>query len=282
MESISAFFRLIRINNLLLVALSQLFLKLFLIKTNQVWYAAIFDDPLLYLVIGTSLTTAGGYIINDYYDVKIDVINRPNAVVIERYFSRRQAIIFHVVFTTIALYMGYLVNWKLFCLFSFSGALLWWYSNILKKIPFWGNLAVALLSSLSVLALALVYPYKTPIYFYSFVIFILTFIREIVKDMEDMEGDLAHGCKTVPIVYGIRKSKVLITILLLLFVLTIVTIPYYYITSIYLFLLLFIIPIVIKILFLLPKADKTTDFHAISSLCKWIMFIGVISILFFQ
>lgn len=234
--------------------------------------------------MGTALITAAGYIINDYYDVKIDVINRPQSVVIERIISRKQAIIAHLFISTAALIIGITISFKIFILFALSTILLWWYSNYLKKQPFWGNFTIASLSATSVLVMVIVYNKNTaPLYYYSVLIFISTIIREIVKDMEDLNGDKAYGCRTLPIVLGIRKTKVIVTLLTLSFLLTVCLAPLYLSSPvIYLLFSCLLVPLIIKFLLFLQKADTVKQFHQLSSLCKWMMAIGVLSILFMR
>ncbi len=281
--TIRSILQLIRAQNLLIIFASQIFIKFSIINEFR-FQSLLFDINFLKISIGTTLITAAGYIINDYYDVKIDVINRPLSVVVERVISRKQAIIAHSIITFVALLIGLSINVKIFIIFTLSSLLLWWYSNYLKKKPFWGNLSIACLSATSVLVMAVAYSKNTiPLYFYSSLIFTITLIREIIKDMEDLNGDKAYGCKTLPIVFGIRKTKGFIVLLLLLFILLILSTPLFLAsTMIYSLFVILLLPLVTKFFFILPKADTIKQFHQLSSLCKWMMSIGVLSILFMR
>ncbi len=279
--TIQSIIQLIRLQNLLIIFASQVFMKFSIIDDFQ-FQSFFFDITFLKISIGTTLITAAGYIINDYYDVKIDVINRPLSVVVERVISRKQAIIAHSFLSIIALLIGISVSIKIFIIFTLSSLLLWWYSNYLKKKPLWGNLSIAFLSATSVLVMAVAYNKNTiPLYFYSSLIFNITLIREVIKDMEDLNGDKVYGCKTLPIVFGIRKTKAFILLLLFLFILLIIITPLYIESPlVYSLFLLLLLPILLKFIIILPKADTIKQFHQLSTLCKWMMFIGVLSILF--
>ena len=267
----------------MIIFASQVFIKFSIIDKFH-FHPSFFDPVFLKISIGTTLITAAGYIINDYYDVKIDVINRPQSVVVERIITRKQAIIAHSIISIIALLIGISVSIKIFIIFTLCSVLLWWYSNYLKRKPFWGNLSIALLSATSVLVMAVAYKKTTvPLFFYSSLIFTITLIREIIKDMEDLQGDKVYGCKTLPILFGIRKTKGFIFLLIVVFIVLIFSTPLF-ITStiIYNLFVILLLPLLTKFLVILPKADTIKQFHQLSTLCKWMMLIGVLSILFMR
>lgn len=282
MRIIHSVFNLIRFPNLIIIVLSQLFFKFVVIDDFEI-QPTLTDLLFIKTTIGTFLIAAAGYVINDYYDVKIDVINRPQSVIIERVFSRKQAIIFHSLLNASALLIGFNINFKIFFVFLFCAILLWWYSNFLKKQAFWGNLSIAILAALTVLLLAFIYQINNQVlYFYSGLIFTITLAREIVKDMEDSSGDKTHGCKTLPIVYGIRQTKFIVSLILSVFLFLIIITPFYIVYSVQTLFLIIIFPLTLKIFILLHKSDTIQAFHKLSSLCKWIMIIGVLSILFIK
>ncbi len=272
----SAVLKLTRFWNLLIIGLAQYFVVGFLIPTQKVW-----DIRLLLLSASTVIIAAAGYIINDYYDVKIDLINKPERVVIGKEVARRYALLLHSLLSIIGVAIGFLLNWKIGVINFFSAFLLWWYSNDLKRQPFVGNFVVALLTGLSIFLVNLLYSVHQPLVtIYSLFAFAMTLVREIVKDMEDLKGDNTFGCKTLPIVWGIHKTKFFLYLLLLVFFLSAVAINLRFsqLPRYYFFVLLFA-PLVL-LLARLARADTKKDFYNLSQWCKVIMLLGIASMIF--
>lgn len=247
-----AFLKLVRIENLIMIALTQVFLRYFVVQKifNEHQMTLELRDVVFYgLVVSTVLIAAAGYIINDYFDVKTDLINHPDTVVVDKVIKRRWAIFLHITFTFLGIMLGMLAALKTgylrLAIFHFTAAiLLWVYSTHLKKTLLVGNVVVSLLTA-AVTFMPMVYELgvlqKQEVGFILankhvvFSVFKITFIfalfafitsmaREIIKDLEDYKGDKATGGLTMPIVWGIRVSKlnafflIVITVLLLLFV----------------------------------------------------------------
>jgi len=276
--SLSAFLRLTRFWNLFIIGMAQYFAAIFLIDIQL-----LFDWRLLVLASSTAIVAGGGYIINDYYDIKIDLINKPDRVVIGKGIGRRHALLFHSVLSFAGVALGFLLGWRLGLIHIFSSFILWWYSNSLKRQPFVGNFMVALLTGLSITLINVLYDLTNSlVIIYSLFAFFMTLVREIIKDMEDLKGDNTFGCKTLPILWGIRKTKVVVYFLLALFSLLVVMInaiytqmPFYY------FLVFLFAPLSIFLLRLI-SADTKRDFYMLSQWCKVIMVLGVISMAFVQ
>jgi 4-hydroxybenzoate polyprenyltransferase len=276
-EAMAGFFRLIRYSNLLLIAFTQYLTKICLIDDIPFSWAIFSDFRLFLLVASTIFIAAAGYIINDYYDVKIDIINKPNRVVIGRYVKRRIAIGSHQVLSIMGILIGlYLSKWIALVNFV-SVVCLWLYSNQLKRMAFWGNLMVAWLTALSVIVVALYYrQHEEEVYAYALFSFGISLIREIIKDMEDVRGDANFGCKTLPILWGIRRTKYLLYILLLLLVGSLLSIGWG---------LRIMLPLSISFVLILwltiklVRADTRRDFAYLSMLCKIIMLLGVLSMI---
>jgi len=298
-----AFFKLIRIENLLIIALTQCCIQYFVLK-DFVNYAKFTPFLFFISILSTSLIAAAGYIINDYFDVKTDKINHPETVVLDVTIKRRMAMLLHIIFNAIGLMLGlYLAlkchNVKLVTFQLLSIILLWFYSTHFKKQLLVGNLVVSTLTA-AIPLLPLVYDFyfmpeinpfiieyiktimKSLIYVvvgYSLFAFLTSFAREVIKDMEDYKGDVQTGCKTMPIVWGMVTSKVVtffvvsITIgFLLLACLHFFKIqdflPLYYIVG------LIIFPLVIIIL-LTVTAKTSKDFKIASLLLKFVMLFGI-------
>jgi 4-hydroxybenzoate polyprenyltransferase len=276
MQFINSFLRLTRVWNLLIVAFAQYFTAGFLIGMHT-----LNDLRLLLLSTSTVLIAAAGYIINDYYDVKIDFINKPDRVVVGKNITRRFALFFHIILSSAGVAISFLLSWWIVAINVFSVFMLWLYSNQLKRLPFVGNFAVALLTGLSILVVDALYPtHHGMIWIYAAFAFFMTLVREIVKDMEDLKGDNTYGCKTLPIVWGIRRSKLLIYFILLIF-LTIVLVlnQQYSQVPLYYFILFLFVPVAVLFISLL-RADTKKEFTQLSTFCKLIMVLGIISMAF--
>lgn len=305
-----AFLKLIRIENLLMIALTQFLLKHFVLQKILQQHGIEFElnDTLFsLLILSTVLIAAAGYIINDYFDVKTDMINHPDTVVVDRVIKRRWAIILHITFTLLGIITGMYAALKTgylrLAIFHFvAAALLWFYSTHLKKRLLIGNVVVALLTA-SVAFMPLVFEmgvmqklhpgfimdYRHAIFssfkivfIFSLFAFITSIAREIIKDMEDYNGDKATGGLTMPIVWGIRSSKLVAFFLLIITALLLLFVVYNTVKServvssvntLYILLAL-ILPLVILASYLL-KAGTTAHFKRASLLLKFIMLMGL-------
>ena len=271
--TISALFKITRFWNLVIIVMAQLFTAFFLISKNT-----LFIWQLYVLSLSTTLIAAAGYIINDYYDVKIDLINKPDRVVVGKSMRRRYALFFHWSLSIAGVALGFLLSWKIGVINFVCGFLLWWYSNLLKRLPFAGNFVVALLTGLSVYVVAVLFdPRNQNILLYSFFSFFITLVREIIKDIEDLKGDHTFGCQTLPIVWGIRKTKSFIYLLIVFHLLAIV-----YFNSLFMglevwMLALFIFLPISFLVLRLSTADTVKEFSTLSLYCKLILVIGVFS-----
>jgi 4-hydroxybenzoate polyprenyltransferase len=217
-------------------------------------------------------------VINDYYDVKIDAINNPDRVVVGRTIHRRFAMLLHIALSMAGVATGLMVSWKLAVVNIFSVAVLWFYSNLLKRQPFIGNFTVALLTGASIGIIDFLHHTNSVlIVIYALFSFFMTLVREIIKDMEDLKGDNTYGCKTLPIVWGIRKTKVALYTIISVFSVAVVLINYQYVKlpMIYFVMLLFV-PLAWMVM-RLARADTKKDYGWLSSFCKVIMLLGILS-----
>ena len=273
---IEAVLKLTRFGNLTIIGLAQYFTAAFLIDKS-----IVFDLELFLLSCSTVLIAAAGYIINDYYDVKIDFINKPERVVIGRGIARRYAILFHVALSCLGILIGGYLSLRVGALNILSVFLLWLYSNNLKRLPLIGNVAVAFLTGLSIYMVEVYYRTgNSLVLIYSSFAFFMTLIREIIKDMEDLKGDNTFGCKTLPIIWGIRKTKMVIYIILSVFSITVLALNQFYVgLPIYYFVLCLFVPLVILLLRLI-RADRMKDFAWLSNFSKVIMLLGILSMAF--
>ena len=268
--------RLTRFWNLIIIGLAQYFTAVFLISSDK-----ILDIRLLLLATSTVLIAAAGYAINDYYDVKIDLINKPERVVIGKQITRRYALLFHTLLSVTGVAIGLMLDWRIGVVNFLCAFLLWLYSNALKRRPFIGNFTVALLTGLSIFIINLLYP---PVgvftVIYALFAFFITLVREIIKDLEDLKGDDTFGCRTLPIVWGMRKTKSFIYFLVAIFSLTVIVLHVWVAPLPILFFGFFLFLPLVAAVGWLVRADTKRDFYQLSQFCKIIMLAGILSMAF--
>lgn len=306
MKNALNFFKIIRIQNLLFIVLIQYILRFSvvipLIQASDIHIHSSGLDFML-MVLATVFIAAGGYIINDYYDIKIDQINKPEKVIVGTKISKKTAMNAYMIFSSIGVISGLLLSYRLKSstlafVFILIVGILWFYSASYKRQFLIGNLIIALLSGMTVLMVALIeffYLYSDDIlqiinpqisrnifiWIGGFAVFsfLLTFIREIVKDMEDEYGDRQNECRTMPVVLGFSFSK---TIAIILIIITIGCL--FYAMNFIAFdgtltLRYVIFGVVLPLLFviyLIIKAKTKNDYKQISNFIKFIMLIGVL------
>lgn len=303
--------RLIRYKNLIIIVLMQSLLRYGLLLPILHHFGV---PPVLshssfgLLVMATVLLAASGYVINDYFDVRIDRINRPENVVVGRKIPRRTALLLHVIFTItgvfIGLFLAYITRKESYALmFIAIPVVLWYYSTTLKKQMLIGNLTIAMLTalvpfvvvSMEFAALARVHGESilqsqacSTAWFwttgFAFFAFISTITRELIKDMEDIEGDREAGCHTLPVEMGIDYSRSIVLVMTIASVTALWLITIFvprlrdsHITWGYFFLFLTIPYFILgyKVL----RAKTRNDFHKASSVSKFIMLMGILFIL---
>lgn len=280
--SVTGFLRLTRFPNLLIIALTQYITAIFLVGPKSQWWEYLSSPKLFLLSLSTILIAAAGYIINDYYDVKIDYINKPERVIVGRVLKRRIVMVAHTLFNFTGIAIGFYLMPRLGLVNFLAAFWLWLYSNQLKRLPFIGNLSIAFLTGLSICVIALYYQEnELLIYTYALFAFALTLVREIIKDMEDLKGDATFGCQTLPIIWGVRRTKIVQYVLLGVFILLLIAMAAEVDKlSLKNFFLLLILPVAYFIVRLV-RADSRREFAFLSLYCKLLMVAGVLSMMFF-
>ncbi|MEC7755982.1 MAG: geranylgeranylglycerol-phosphate geranylgeranyltransferase [Bacteroidota bacterium] len=270
------YLKLIRGINLLIVALTQYLTALFLLSNKGHWWEILTDANFFLMVSATVMITSAGYLINDYYDIKIDFVNKPDRVVVGRALRRRWVILGHSALNISAIAIGFYISIPIGLIMFGAAFLLWLYSNQLKRLPFVGNFVVAILTGTTLILVA-EYFHERAYIIACYAIFsaYITLVREIIKDTEDMKGDARFGCKTIPIVLGVAKTKWIIYAIMVAFEITVI---------ILLWNLSVILPIILAITLLLlglgvHRADTVKQFHNLSTYCKIIMLLGVLSMI---
>jgi len=280
--SFRGFLKLTRFPNLLIIALSQYLTAIFLVSYPQNGFDKFHSPKLFLLSLSTLMIAAAGYIINDYYDIKIDYVNKPDKVVVGKLIKRRIVLASHIILNVLGIGIGVYLSLRVGALNFIAGFLLWVYSNQLKRMPLIGNLVIALLTGLSVAIISVYYQQNVQLIMtYAVYAFSINLVREIIKDMEDIRGDMRFGSKTLPIIWGFRKTKYFLYVLIGLFILVLFLLSSQLGNqTLNIFFIVLIFPI-IYLIYLLYKADTQKRFHQLSTFCKLLMLAGIFSITFF-
>ncbi|MGM0531547.1 MAG: geranylgeranylglycerol-phosphate geranylgeranyltransferase [Bacteroidota bacterium] len=301
-----AYLKLIRYPNLIIVVLTQYLMRWGIIEpmleVNR-FNLQLDSFHFFLLVLSTVCITAAGYVINDYFDTHTDLLNRPREVLVGTKIHRRFAMIFHLVLNIVGIGVGLYLSFHigipyLGLLFLLVAGVLWFYSTTYKRQFLVGNIIVAVLTALVPL---MVVVFEIPllneeykdlllqqnmnfmylfhwVLVFAFFAFMMNLMREIVKDIEDYEGDRVYGRKSLPVVLGLRASKNIVNLLILI---TLTGLNYVYfsylqdtITLIYFSLFLYL-----PFIFLIVKNVKSTDradFKLVGNVLKVIMLFGVL------
>lgn len=309
MTGLFSFFRLVRWPNLIFIALTQILFRAFIFpfvyrRSPFGIYQIQLSYPIFWLLVASSLCiAAGGYIINDYFDVNIDRVNKSSKVIVGKHINRRWAILLHALFSLIGLlgsvYAGNLLGNIYIPLFNLVAIiLLVLYSTTFKKKLLIGNIIISLLTAWVIWVLTVAEFRQNMIFeatwqrllklslLYGGFAFITSLIREAIKDMEDMSGDAKYNCTTMPIVWGLPASKAYAGVwIIVLCGLTVAIVVYFstygwWIAAVYAVLLV-LLPL-LWILRGLYWARTAVDFHQLSTLVKWVMLAGILSMVFFN
>ncbi|HCI55283.1 MAG TPA: geranylgeranylglycerol-phosphate geranylgeranyltransferase [Bacteroidales bacterium] len=310
------FLKLIRWQNLLIVALTMILMRYAVISTilskidvtllsiagNEQTMRLQFQwYDFFFLVLATVMITAGGYIINDYFDIKTDLINKGKAIV-GTAISRREAILWHSIMNFIGVALGFYVSWKIGypiagIMFLLVTGLFYFYSATYKRQFLLGNFLVAFLTAMLPLLVLFyewiplnnyytVFSIKVPEYNiiiwwvagFSLFAFLTTLIREIIKDIEDFEGDETYGKNTLPVLMGIKNSIIVAVSLVFVTLILLYLIWYFYINDIITFLYLTIavaLPLCSVIILLLSGKEKR-KYRLASTIMKIVMLTGLL------
>ena len=294
------FLKLVRYQNLLMLAFMQLVFRYGFLEFQNV-PLALLDWQYNLLVLATVLIAAGGYVINTIFDQEIDIINHPQKVIVGKSISENQAYTIYILLTSLGVAIGFYLSNSIAkpsfaSLFILIAATLYLYSTSLKQMILIGNSVIALLLALSVIIIGIfdLYPVtvgankqQMAVLFsilvdYAIFTFLINLLREIIKDFEDFEGDYSQGIQTFPIFFGKEKGVIIVFILAFLpLIILLYYINYYLLNLLFvtLYLLLFVCGPLTFFILKVWSAKSKKDFRFLSSLLKWILFFGIVSII---
>jgi 4-hydroxybenzoate polyprenyltransferase len=276
---IISMFSVVRGYNIPIIALAQYLSAIFIMAPEKRALSVLLDFNLFIIVIASGLTIASGYIINSFYDSKKDLINRPNKSKLDRLVSQKTKLQVYFTVNFVVALLAFLVSFRAVLFFSVYIFLIWFYSHKLKKHPIIGNLTASLLAVLPFFAILLYYKNLYPqIFAHATFLFLLLLIREIIKDLENLKGDIANDYQTIPVKFGEVFAKKTITFL------TVITIlPVYFLVEIYdvgYMDIYFYVSLIILIFFLiyLWKSDSKPDYLRLHNILKFLVVSGVFCI----
>ena len=276
---IVSMFSVIRGYNIPIIALAQYLSAIFILASEKRALSVLLDFNLFIIVIVSSLTIASGYIINNFYDSEKDLINRPNKSQLDRLVSQKTKLKVYFTVNFIVFLLSFFVSFRAVLFFSAYIFMIWFYSHKLKKMAIVGNMTAAFLAVLPFFAILLYYKNIYPqIFAHANFLFLLLIIREIIKDLENIKGDIANDYQTIPVMFGESTAKKIIT---LLTVLTII--PIYFLVEIFevgYMDIYFYMSLIILIYFLqkLWKSNSKPDYLKLHNMLKFLVVSGVFCI----
>lgn len=286
-----------------MIALVQLLVKYAFLESFGVNFG-LTTPQILILILATICIAAAGNVINDIYDVETDFVNKPDKIIIGKSISEKTAYNLFIILNVIGVGLGYYLSQSVgrsgfFSIFVIISALLYVYASYLKQTFLIGNIIISLLVALSIIVVGIfellpvittenrqtLYTFFKIILDYSVFAFIINLIREISKDIEDIDGDYKAGMRTLPIIIGRERAK---NILFALSLIPLFAVSYYVINSLYknqiavIFFLVFIIAPLLYISIKSFNAKTKKDYHHISNILKLVMFFGMLSLLLYK
>ncbi|MDO6515693.1 geranylgeranylglycerol-phosphate geranylgeranyltransferase [Zobellia uliginosa] len=273
-------FSVVRGYNILMIILAQYLASIYILAHQLPLREVIFDLNLFLIVVSSALVIAGGYIINNFYDAEKDLINKPRKSMIDRFISQQFKLSTYFILNFLAVIAASYVSFKAVFFFSAYIFGIWLYSHKLKRLPFVGNFVSATLAIAPFFAVFVYYKnFETVIFVHAMFLFLLILAREMIKDLENIKGDLVHNYKTIPILYGGKVSKIFISILILLTLIPSLLLILkfdvgymnYYFMACVLLLILFLV--------LLVRSQSKKDYVWLHNILKLIIIVGVFSIL---
>lgn len=205
---IFSLFSVVRGYNILVVVIAQYLASAFILAHEKPLREVLLDPNLFFLILASSSVIASGYIINNFYDSEKDLINRPKKTMLDRVVSQRTKLSVYFILNFAAIFFASYVSFRAVVFFSIYIFVIWLYSHRLKRILFLGNLVASILTITPFFVIFVYYKnFETVIFIHAMFLYLMIVMRELVKDLENMQGDLVQNYHTIPLVYGEKWSK---------------------------------------------------------------------------
>lgn len=277
---IFSLFSVVRGYNILVVVIAQYLASAFILAPEKPLREILFDPNLFFLILASSSVIASGYIINNFYDSEKDLINRPNKTMLDRIVSQRTKLSVYFILNFAAIFFASYVSFRAVVFFSIYIFVIWLYSHRLKRILFLGNLVASILTITPFFVIFVYYKnFETVIFIHAMFLYLMIVMRELVKDLENMQGDLVQEYNTIPLVYGEKWSKFFLAVCTFLTIIPIFLLVTTFETGYmeYYFYVSFLLLIIFLLLLYFSKAKW--QYLLLHNILKLIIVAGVFSIL---
>lgn len=272
-------FSVVRGYNILIVVLAQYLASIFIIAKDRSLKDIVFDLNLFLLVAASAVTIAAGYIINNFYDSEKDLINKPQKSMLDRLVSQNTKLSLYFVLNFLTVIMASYVSFNAVLFFSFYIFAIWLYSHKLKKVLILGNITSSILTVFPFFCVFLYYKnFDTVIYVHALFLVLIISMRELTKDLENLKGDMVQNYRTIPVVYGERTSKIMITVLSIITLLPTILLVSKYRAGYMHFYFIFSVLLLIVFDILLSRSYKKSHYLILHNILKVIIVLGVFSI----
>lgn len=273
-------FSVVRGYNILVIVIAQYLASIYILSPNLPLRQVVFDVNLFFIVLASALVIAAGYIINNFYDREKDLINKPHKTMLDRLVSQNFKLTTYFILNFLATFVASYVSFKAVLFFASYIFGIWIYSHKFKKIPFIGNFVSATLAIAPFFVVFVYYKnFQTVIFVHAVFLFLIILAREMIKDLENIAGDISQNYKTIPIIFGEKKAKYLISVLILLTLIPSSLLILKFDVGYMHYYFLGCVVLLISFLFFLLKSSTKQHYIVLHNILKLIIVLGVFSIL---
>jgi 4-hydroxybenzoate polyprenyltransferase len=274
-------FSVVRGYNILVLVAAQYLAAIFIFSPNRSLTKVLFDIDLFYIVIATVCVVAAGYIINNFYDAKMDLINRPVKSNLDNFVKQETIFKLYFLLNFLGFVFGLLISWRAALFFSFYIFGIWFYSHKLKKLAFTGLISATMLTILPFFAVFIYFKnFSKVIFIHAIFLFLVIMVRELIKDLENIKGAIANNYTTFPVVYGERKTKQLSLFLLISTLFPVVILFNYPTLGLMRYYFYFAMLTLIFIGFYLWTSSEKNHYRVLHNILKMLLLIGVFCLIF--
>ena len=275
-------FSVVRIYNILIIVLAQYLTSIFILSDKKP-FDVVFDFNLFLLILCSSLSIASGYIINNFYDQKKDIINKPIKSKIDDVVKKSTKLYFYFILNFVVIFFASIISLRAVIFFSVYIFFLWFYSHKLKRLLFLGNLFYSLLTITPFFAILLYYKnIDLIIAAYALFLFFILLLKDITKDLKNLVGDFTENYQTIPVAFGEDFSRIIISLITFINVILIINLFINfsdgYMNIYYGISLILLLIFTIK----LYKSKKVSDYLELHNILRLIIGLGVFSIILLE